>query len=94
MPARGLSAPDILLDPDGEGLYLRAERGTSVLREAASHLHGDRRLWREVDAVHVRMAPVPEATDDGWRVCRPRWWWGFLPRRPGVGYVYCTPRPE
>ncbi len=92
------AAPQELLDPDGEGIYLRADLIPSTLLRAAGLFFGDWRRWREIDHEGVWMRPA-ESGDEWVRADigrRPRGWKLNLPKRwfPVERYVYCTPKPE
>jgi hypothetical protein len=80
-----------LLDPEGEGIYLLNDEGTSVLIRAA-RLFGC--SWREVEHSTVYMRP--DKTGDAWHEVNvgrfPYGWRFLLPRRwQPVDYAYCTP---
>ena len=87
---RPVDPPEVLLDPDGEGVFVRAERAYAV----ASRLLGV--YWRDLDAELAWMRV--ETDGEHWRR-RPQTWRLDmslnLPHRwhRAVDYLYFTPRP-
>lgn len=92
-PSSRSETPDRLIDPDGEGVYVRANsfKFENSLLVLAGELLGDWREWRNLIIEPVWM----REDDDGyWHRADWRWWYGLRWRLPVTLYHYITPKPE
>ena len=96
------NAPEILIDPDGEGIYVLAEPEATnypgnALLTAASHLgFTDHRDYKKLEVESLWMDPDPDTED--WIPQTPSKRLDLrlnlsLGHRPAL-YLYCTPKPN
>jgi hypothetical protein len=83
------TAPRELIDPNGEGVYVRARSGDNAYYRAAELLEC---YWRDLNVETISMIPTQDESWEPVSFRNWRWWLWPLSTEPAV-FFYCTSAP-